>query len=40
MPTSRQDTGNKGEGYAGATDMVNNGLSANQNQVSLNDVVN
>ncbi|KAI9524020.1 hypothetical protein NQZ68_020981 [Dissostichus eleginoides] len=33
VPTSRQDTGSKGEGYAGATDMVNNGLSANQNQV-------
>ncbi|XP_010793215.1 replication protein A 32 kDa subunit [Notothenia coriiceps] len=33
VPTSRQDTGSKGVGYAGATDMVNNGLSANQNQV-------
>ncbi|KAK5861915.1 hypothetical protein PBY51_017353 [Eleginops maclovinus] len=32
-PLARLDTGNKGEGYSGAKDMVNNGLSANQNQV-------
>lgn len=39
MPMSRPTMGgmdgNVG-GYAGANDMTNNGLSANQNQVSLN----
>ncbi|KAM7421244.1 hypothetical protein PAMA_015408 [Pampus argenteus] len=32
-PMSRPGTGSMGGGYAGANDMVNNGLSANQNQV-------
>lgn len=32
-PMSRPGMGNMGGGYAGANDMVNNGLSANQNQV-------
>lgn len=42
MPMSRPgnlgNTGSMGGGYAGATDMTNNGLSTNQNQVSLNHV--
>lgn len=33
-PTARTDMGSMGGGYAGAQDMINNGLSANQNQVS------
>lgn len=36
---SRPDMGGMGGSYAGANDMVNNGLSANQNQVSLNDIL-
>uniref|UniRef100_UPI0037E99632 replication protein A 32 kDa subunit n=1 Tax=Semicossyphus pulcher TaxID=241346 RepID=UPI0037E99632 len=32
-PMSRPDTGSMGGSYAGAREMVNNGLSANQNQV-------
>ncbi|XP_018554209.1 replication protein A 32 kDa subunit [Lates calcarifer] len=32
-PMSRSGTDNTGGSYAGANDMVNNGLSANQNQV-------
>lgn len=32
-PMSRQNTGNMGGSYSGAMDMINNGLSANQNQV-------
>lgn len=33
---SRPGVGSAAGGYAGANDMANNGLSANQNQVSLN----
>ncbi|XP_008320918.1 replication protein A 32 kDa subunit [Cynoglossus semilaevis] len=32
-PMSRMTTGNMGGGYTGASDMVNNGLTASQNQV-------
>lgn len=32
-PMSRPNTGNMGGSYSGAMDMINNGLSANQNQV-------
>lgn len=38
-PMSRPDMGSMGGSYAGANDMANNGLSANQNQVSINDVL-
>lgn len=41
-PMSRpsvERTGGMGGGYAGANDMTNNGLSANQNQVSPNDIL-
>lgn len=34
-PMSRPGTESMGGGYAGANDMANNGLSANQNQVTL-----
>lgn len=37
-PMSRMATGNMGGGYTGASDMVNNGLTASQNQVSFNDL--
>ena len=33
---SRSGMDNMGGSYAGANDMTNNGLSANQNQVSQN----
>lgn len=36
-PMSRPGIGSMGGSYAGASDMVNNGLSANQNQVSIKD---
>ncbi len=39
-PMSRPVMGGMGGSYAGANDMANNGLSANQNQVSINDVIN
>lgn len=32
-PMSKQSTGNMDVGYGGANNVVNNGLSANQNQV-------
>ena len=35
---SRSGKESMGGAYAGANDMVNNGLSANQNQVSLSDI--
>lgn len=38
-PMSRPGVGSMGGGYAGANDMTNNGLSANQNQVSLNNTL-
>ena len=38
-PDMDRDMGNMGGSYAGANDMANNGLSANQNQVSLNDIL-
>lgn len=34
-PMSKQSTDSTDGGYAGANDMAKNGLSANQNQVSL-----
>lgn len=37
-PMSRPDMESMGGGYAGANDMANNGLSANQNQVNHNDI--
>lgn len=36
-PMSRPVKESMGGGYAGANDMANNGLSANQNQVNHND---
>lgn len=38
-PMSRPGMDSMGGSYAGANDMANNGLSANQNQVSLNVVI-
>lgn len=35
-PMSRSGMDNMGGSYAGANDMTNNGLSANQNQVNQN----